>query len=458
MANRWVQRLRARLGNDPRLQRMVHGSLSGLLGRGLTLAVSAFTLPLTLRYLGPLQYGIWVTVSTSVVMLSVLDLGIANTLTGLVAVAHAKGDQVGVQRYFATAFWVTMAFALFMVPVGFSIWRSIDWGGLFRLSDPVLAAHAARCVAVAGLVFLLSLPLTLANRVLIGFQRTHLVNYFAMVNSLFGLIAIATTILLRGSLVTLMAAYSGSMMLGTLALNLWFLRRPELRPGIHLVRRQLLKELFGQGILFFVLQLTGLVVFNCDNLVIAHYLGAAAVTPYSVAWRLSQYSYLLQGILIPSLWPAFTEAYQKGHMEWIAQTYYSVRRTTWIAVGVAAVCVGLFGRSIIRIWAGPVAVPGTMLLWTMALFSVLLGTTTNQALLLTATGRLRLEAGVAVLAAMSNLLLSIALVQRMGAEGVILSTVCSFLIFMVVPQAWEVKRVLSGRYLAASTKRGAMSL
>ena len=58
MADAWTQRIRTRVGNDARMQRVLRGSLSGLLGRGLTLAVSAFTLPLTLHYLGPLEYGI----------------------------------------------------------------------------------------------------------------------------------------------------------------------------------------------------------------------------------------------------------------------------------------------------------------------------------------------------------------------------------------------------------------
>lgn len=89
--------------------------------------------------------------------------------------------------------------------------------------------------------------------------------------------------------------------------------------------------------------------------------------------------------------------------------------------------------------------PNNLLLWLMAFFAFLMAPTTNQALLLAAVGRLRLKATVAVLAAVSNLLLSVYLVRRIGAEGVILATILSFAIFMVVPQAWEVRRVLRGR-------------
>ena len=446
--------------DDPRLARVLHGSFSGFLGRGLTMLVNVITLPMTLHYLGQLQYGIWVTISTSVVMLSVLDLGIANTLTNFIAEAYAEQDRLKAQQYFATAFWVTLSIVLLLMPAVFAVWRLVHWDLLFHLTDPALVHDISTCVAIAGGFFLLSLPLGLAYRVVIGYQETHFANYFAIANSIFGLVAIVLTIFLHGSIVTLIAAYSAAMLLGPLGLNLWlcFWRRPWIKPLPQRIAVRIVRKLFGQGFLFFILQLTGLVVFNSDNLVITHYLGAPAVTSYSVAWRLTQYAYLLQNLMIPSLWPAFTEAYHKQQMDWITRTYRTLNRNVLSAVGIAALAIGFGGRTLIRVWAGPMAMPGQDLLWLMAAFAFVSSVTTNQALLLTATGRLRLEAAVAVLAATANLLLSIYLVQRIGVDGVILSTMLSFLVFMLLPQAWEVRRVLQGRYLSQPAQSAAVSL
>ncbi len=445
----WSNRFQARFGNDPRFARVLHGSLSGLASRGFTLLINVVTLPLTLHYLGRLQYGIWVTVSSSVAMLAVLDLGVANTLTNFIAEAYAKDDRRRAQQYFATAFWVTIALVLLLAPLSFLLWRALDWGSLFRVADPLLVGEVRRCVAVAGVFLFLSMPLTLANRVLGGYQEVHLANYFAMTNSVLSLIAILAAVWMHGSLVTLMAAYSGSLLTGTLGLNLWLClwQRPWLKPSPRSISRGIIRRLFGQGFLFFVIQLTGLVVFNSDNLVITHYLGAAAVAPYSTAWKLTQYAALLQGVLMPSLWPALAAAYHQRNMSWINSTYRSLRQKTQLAVGAVAVLMGLLGQWVIRLWTGGVVVPSHALLWLMAFFAFLISATTNQALLLAAVGRLRLEATVAVLAAVSNLWLSIYLVQRIGPEGVILATILSFAVFMVVPQAWEVNRVLRGHYL-----------
>ena len=438
-----------RLAADPRLSRVIHGSVSALGGRALAVIVNAILLPLTLRYLGPLEFGVWVTISTSVLMLSVLDLGIANTLTNLIAEAHAGEDQQKAAHFYATAFWITAGVVVSLAPILYAGWRTANWATIFHLVDPLQIQHAAECVLIAAGFSLFSLPLTLANKVLAGYQQSHLANYFAMANSIFSLIAILGTISVHGTIVGLMGSYCTALLLGTVALNLWiwFWQRSWLRPRFGSVQIKVIRRIFGQGLLFFVIQCTGLVVFSSDNLVITHYLGPEQVTPYSFAWRLTSYAAMAQAIILPSLWPAFSEAYYNRQLDWVRSTYRTVTRNCLIAVGIAALFAGLAGRAVISIWAGPNAVPGRELLWLMAMFNFLMAVTTNQAFLLNATGRIRLEATVAVLAAIANLALSIFLVRRIGVEGVILSTIISFLVFMIIPQQIETENVLKGRYL-----------
>ncbi|RRA47455.1 lipopolysaccharide biosynthesis protein [Acidipila sp. EB88] len=444
-----IHRIRERLANDPRLASILHGSFSGLVGRGAGLLISAVTLPLTLRYLGQLEYGVWVTISTSVVMLSVLDLGIANTLTNLVSKAYADRDDEQAQRYIATAFWLTMLVAGCIGLIAYFFWRVADWGAIFHLADAQLVARAKACVGISICFFLVGLPLSLANRVLSSYQQNHLANYFAMINNFLGLVAILVVVATKGSIVTLMAAFCVALLTGTTLLNVWLFvwHKPALKPLPQFAQLTLARSFVGDGLLFFILQLCNIVVFQSDNLVITHYLGPSEVTPYSVAWRLISYASLMQGLLTPSLWPAFSEAYHRRDLDWMRRIYRKANRGSLLLVGAIALAMALGGRTIIRIWAGPAAVPGALLLWCMALWAVLVSATTNQSIVLTATGRLRLEASVAVAAAAANLFLSIHLVKVLGPVGVILSTILSFLILMLGPQEFEVRRVLSGKYL-----------
>ena len=52
------------------------------------------------------------------------------------------------------------------------------------------------------------------------------------------------------------------------------------------------------------------------------------------------------------------------------------------------------------------------------------------------------------LTAVANLALSIHWVKTMGAAGVVLATIVSYLIFVVAVTTWEVRRILRGDFLA----------
>lgn len=441
-----ISSTRARIRSDRRLARILHGGATGIASKTVTMLASAISLPLAVRYLGRLEYGIWVTISTSVVMLSVLDLGIANTLTNFISRAYANDDEAMAQRYFATALWVTAGISSVLGVCCFAIFHWINWASLFHLENPVLIAQVRWAVSLCVLFFLLGLPLNLANKVLSGYQEVHLSNYFAMANGVLGLAAIVATVLLHGSLVTLTAAYCSSILFSSILLNLWlcFWHRPGIVPWPSAVTLTLTRELFGQGALFFALQISGFLVFNTDNLVITHYLGPAEVTPYSVAWRLCGYAAMFQTMLSPSLWPAFSEAFHRGDLVWVNKTYRRLMRFSMLAVSFAAAVIGLLGRPAIRIWAGQAAVPDFWLLWLMCGWVVLLSYTINQSMLLAATQRIRVQAIYSGVAAIANLSLTIVLVQRIGAIGVLFGTVISYILFVLVPQGYETRAVLRG--------------
>jgi len=448
--------LHAKLKNDPRLARVLKGGLSGFAGKATAVVVNAVSLPITVRYLGREQYGFWVTISTTVMMLAVLDLGIANTLTNCISRAYAERSEEMAKRYYATAFWATCAIAALLGFIGALVWPHIDWGKLFGVSDAAIATQAGKCAAISFGYALLALPLGLANKVMGGYQRVPVANAFAMLNSLLSLIAIIFVVQIHGTVVCLMVAYCTAMLTGTILLNLWMALRhePRIRPIPRRVHLGAAREIMGNGMLFFILQIAGLAVFNTDNLMIAHFLGAEQVTPYAVTWRLVGYASVLQTLLVPSLWPAFSEAYVNHDLVWIRKAYHRIMRATLLTVIPTVVFLGFAGHWIIGVWAGKAAVPSSLLLWGMCFWTVLLSITVNQGALLAATQHLQLQTIYSSLAAVVNLILSIILVQHVGVTGVLLATIISYLLFIIVPATWQVRQILHGRYLRAISVRG----
>src|SRR5262249_26165429 len=155
----------------------------------------------------------------------------------------------------------------------------------------------------------------------------------------------------------------------------WVLFRfkPWLQPRLVLVDWSIVRELLASGSGFFLIQIAGAVVFSSDNLVVSHYLGAAQVTPYSVTWRLVGFTAILQSFVFPALWPAYAEAYARRDYDWMYRAFRFTLRATFALNLACAVTLLTIGKTAVRWWAGPAAVPPTSLLAAMALWAVISG-------------------------------------------------------------------------------------
>jgi len=194
--------------------------------------------------------------------------------------------------------------------------------------------------------------------------------------------------------------------------------------------------------MFFVLQIASLLILQTDNLIIAHYLGARQVTPYSVAWRLFSYTALFQTLLFPSLWPAYAEAFARKDVGWVRRTFRTnILSSTTITI-ILALPLILFGNRIIAVWAGPEAVPPQALLIWMGFWSIISVVMNIVACILNGSGHIRGQTIYGMLTAIVNIVLSIVLALSFGISGVIAATVIAYSVCNVVPATLETLYVI----------------
>ena len=101
----------------------------------------------------------------------------------------------------------------------------------------------------------------------------------------------------------------------------------------------------------------------------------------------------------------------------------------------------VFGRALIRVWAGPAAVPTFSLLLAMGVWALISGFMSVESCLLAALNRTREQAFLSIVAAVVNIALSIVLVRHIGSLGVIGGTILSYLFVLVIPQSMIVRRI-----------------
>lgn len=413
---------------------ILYGGSSAAVAKILTILLSFISLPLTIHYLGPDRYGVWVTIITTTAWIAVLEFGLTDTLTNTIATSHATGDREVAARHTANALAITFIFACLLFAIGAFIWPYLDWMRIFNVRAGVNASEIRNTITVACLLILLAPICTIGAKILSGYQQTHTANLVTAVAAMLSVGGLLLGLYLRLSMPMLFLCTTGFVTLSGVITLIWvlFIAKPWLRPRMDYLSVSLSKQLLATGAPFFLIRIAGIVVFSTDNLIISHFLGADHVTPYSVGMRLVTCAQLIPSFLFPSLWASYAESAALGDIAWIHRTYTRTMRYTMVIVSAILVVIALFGRWIIAVWAGQVAVPSEPLLLGMCIWTIIWGITNVQSCLLGALGRTRIQAVSGMIAAVFNLVLSIMLVQRIGAIGVIASTVISYICIIVL--------------------------
>lgn len=437
-----------------RSQGVLRGTITAIVHRGIATAVGLATVPLTIGYLGGERYGVWITISTFLAFLSFTDFGIANSLGNALGKAYGEDDRALAARYVSSAFFV---FCLICAAIlGVAVFSAPYLAQLFfpKLESALAQAEVAPALLAALVIFACNIPLLITNKVLAAHHEIALSNLWGIGGTILNLFAILAVIRWRGGLLWLVLGSSGLGLLTNVACAIWLFgfHRPQLRPHPAGLDFAVVRDLLSVGWKFLVIGAVWMVNSETDNLVIAHYLGAAQVTPYAVTFATFATATLLQTLAYPSLWPAYTEAFARKDFAWMRRTFWSHMKISFVSAFLVVGFLIAFGRPIIRLWAGETAVPPFAAIVWMGIWNLMLATLYVASCLLNATGHLKGMTIYGTITAILNIALSIPLAKIYGISGVIAGTVIAFAVANYLPTFIEVRMVMrtfaSGRAAA----------
>ena len=101
--------------------------IASFLIRGVSIIISLIMVPLTINYINPSRYGIWLTLSSIVGWFSFFDIGLSQGLRNKFAEAKAKGNDNLAQVYVSTTYAI-LAIIFFVVWMIFLLVNNfLDW-------------------------------------------------------------------------------------------------------------------------------------------------------------------------------------------------------------------------------------------------------------------------------------------------------------------------------------------
>lgn len=418
-----------------RYRRATFTAAAALAARGLNLVTTLVMVPLTLGYLGAERYGMWMTISSLIALLSLTDLGIGNGLMNAIAHAHGTGNRQDAARKVSSAL-VMLALVAAFLGLAFALSYSlVPWAHLFSVTSVQAQAEAAPATAAWVACFLIGLPLSIAAQVRNGYQEGYMQHMVSILASLAAVTLLVLAIAGRQSLPVLVLAVASPPVVAAVSNSgLVFWRRyPWLRPSWRQVDVRSVVSLLRVGVLFFVLQISIALAFTSDTLITARILGPVAVAEYAVSAKLFMVPTAIVAAMFSALWPAYRESISRGDVTWARRTLTRSLRVGLLITIPSAVLLVVFGLWLIHLWVGDEVQPPFLLVLGFGVWIILNGLGTSVAMFLNGAQEIRAQAGAAIVMAIANITVSIWLAGRIGVAGVIWGTVITYGLFVLVP-------------------------
>ena len=113
----------------------------------ISILVSLQVVPLTIGYVNPTKYGIWLTLSSIIAWLSYFDLGFAHGFRNRFAEAKAKGDMKLAKEYVSTTYAVLFLLFSVILLITLVVNNYLDWSRILNI-DPVYKKDELSLVSV----------------------------------------------------------------------------------------------------------------------------------------------------------------------------------------------------------------------------------------------------------------------------------------------------------------------
>lgn len=362
--------------------------------------VQLLMVPLTLHCLGVYENGLWLTISSLLIWIDNLDIGLANGLRNKLAVHLALGEKIEAQKTISSTFYMLV---LLFIPIIFliNIWIfCVDTYQFFNVDSDIVnnlnvILHVSAILVCTTFIFkfignfYMALQLPAINNALNTLGQTIallgvVVLYVTGIHSLL-CVALINTI---SPLIVYVVAYPIT----------FYKKYPDLCPHISMVSKSSMKSLATTGIKFFVLQIAGVVLFMSTNILISRFFSPELVTPYQIAYRYFMVLQLIFVIICAPYWTATTDAYKKNDFEWIKKSNKLLDKMM-TSLFIIAFFMVIFARPIYTIWIGDanaVSLPMTVI---VAVYVMILVASMRYSYILNGFGTLRLQLIMTIIAA-----------------------------------------------------------
>jgi O-antigen/teichoic acid export membrane protein len=399
------------------------------LGYLLPLIAALATIPVIVNKLGIDLYGLYIICVSLIGFMTLVDLGIGQTVVKYVAEYEATAQQHKVKPVLGVAFLIYLVIGLGSA-VCLYIFAPLLAHGLYAPAEKITLAIDCLRIAVVPLFF------SYVNQFFLNICKAyHRFDFPAIIHNVgnLGGIFLTTTLLLMGyGLGEVMWGYAfvqfaaliGGYLASTHVLPSHIQPRPVFEQNVFM-------EIISFSAYTFVGNFIGSLVSRADKLLIGLVMGTEAVTYYQIPFTIAQMANGIIHTLVNITFPHFSEMFSLRDRDGLLRLYRLANTLVFLTSMMIAVLLIVVGGDFLALWISPVfAQQASVILQVMAVYFFLHSNTVVGYWVLQGAGQAKLTAFMSVADALAYFIALYYLGNAFGSMG---AAIALFFTLLTIP-------------------------
>ncbi|MEG1861733.1 MAG: oligosaccharide flippase family protein [Bacteroidaceae bacterium] len=433
-----------RLNSGSTRSALIKKNIAGAFGlKAINIAVSFILVPLTIGYVSSQTYGVWMTLSSVLLMIGFFDIGFSNGLRNRVAENASLGNIEKCQQYISTTYFCLTAIFLPLGLIALWLCRFVDWVALLNIS-PKMSEEVLQTIQVVVLFTSIHFIVKTISVILTALQYNA---YGALIDTIGNILVFVVIVVLKflvpGSLLILALALTCIPLIVYILSSIYVFsgKYATYRPKVSCIRLPLVKDIMNLGIQFFIIQIAVLVLYGAMNVLISHVSNPEYVTEYNVVYKYIGIPLMIFNIIITPFWSAYTDAYTRKDYAWMRSLYSKLIKIVLLSFAgvVLLVC---FYPLFFKLWLGEKVSIHLSMILVVALYVMTNIWNTLHSYIINGIGCISIQLYVSLIGTVLNIPFALFFGKMYGAEGVIIS-VSIYNLLPAVIHCIQVRRVLN---------------
>ena len=345
-----------------------HQEFEMILTRGVILITSFAILPMILNNTGTKLFGIYSILTGFAALISFSDLGIANGLISRIAKLKVSNELFEMRKDVSNAFAILTVVGVLIAILGFPIAWLVDWKSIFKL--PNADVNSFRISVF--LVFLglgIGLVGGISSKILLGLGKNRLYSRWLLVGSVISTISqLILSERPRPLAGMVFATLVIPQIIGIVCYLSLIIRNVDIRIVPGLISKVNSKLFFERSWFFLFLQISAILNYQIDSLIVGHLLSPGKVAMLSVSWKAFSVPMLFISVAFIPLWAksATLAVHIQSGVIW-TEWKKSARIISSVLLPISLL-IFLLGRKMISFWTSGKIVPSFSLICASAIW------------------------------------------------------------------------------------------